>query len=72
MLDGSRSMLKSLLCDNGSLKQQGDDRTTKWRTSAARKFNSSRFHMKKERREREEGGLVGASTYIIKQTNTLT
>ena len=34
------------------------------------KFNSSRFHMKKEGREREEGGLLGASSYIIKQTNT--
>ena len=28
--------------------------------------------MKKEGREREEGGLLGASSYIIKQTNTHT
>ena len=33
------------------------------------KFNSSCFHVKKEGREREEGGLLGASTYIIKQTH---
>ena len=34
------------------------------------KFNSSRFHMKKEGRETEEGGLLGASSYIIKRKNT--
>ena len=40
------------------------------RKHEACKFNSSRFYMmkKEERREREEGGLLGASTYIIKQT----
>ena len=39
-----------------------------WKDGHLCKFNSSRFHMKKEGREREEGGLLGASSYIIKQT----
>ena len=34
------------------------------------KFNSLRFHMEKKGRKREEGGLLGASSYIIKQTHT--